>query len=54
MDGKKKGVSPPLDTLSVPPGAHEVEIRNTTFPPYTQSIQAKADDEIKITHKFAN
>lgn len=54
LDGKKQGVSPPLDVLHVTPGMHSVEIRNTTFPPYTLSIQVKAGEQMKIKHKFGN
>lgn len=53
LDGKQQGVSPPLDVLHVTPGKHEIEIRNTTFPPYTLSIAVKAGDQLKIKHKFA-
>lgn len=52
LDGKKQGVSPPLDELKVTPGNHDIEIRNTTFPPYIVSIQVKADEQMKIKHKF--
>jgi class 3 adenylate cyclase len=54
LDGKIQGVSPPLTELNVPQGKHKIEIRNTIFPSYTQSIQVKAGDRIKIRHKFAN
>lgn len=54
LDGRMQGVSPPLAELHVVPGRHEIEIRNTTFPPYTQSIHVKAGEQIKIKHKFAN
>lgn len=54
LDGKMQGVSPPLTELNVPQGQHKIEIRNTIFPSYTQSIQVKAGDRIKIRHKFDN
>ena len=54
LDGRMQGVSPPLAELQVVPGKHEIEIRNTTFPVYTQSIHVKAGEKIKIKHKFAN
>lgn len=53
LDGKQQGVSPPLDVLHVTPGKHEIEIRNTTFPPYTLSVVVKAGEQLKIKHKFA-
>lgn len=54
LDGRMQGVSPPLAELQVAPGKHEIEIRNTTFPAYTQSIHVKAGEKIKIKHKFSN
>jgi len=54
LDGRMRGVSPPLVELHMAPGKHRIEIRNTTFPAYTQSIEIKAGEKIKIRHKFAN
>ena len=54
LDGRMQGVSPPLTELQVTPGKHEIEIRNMTFPAYVQSIQVKADEKVKIKHKFTN
>jgi len=54
LDGRMIGVSPPLAELQVAPGKHEIEIRNTTFPPYTRIIQIKANEKMKIQHKFEN
>ena len=54
LDGRMRGVSPPLVELQMAPGKHKIEIRNTTFPAYTQSIEIKAGEKIKIRHKFAN
>ncbi len=54
LDGRMIGVSPPLAELQVAPGKHEIEIRNTTFPPYTRIIQIKANEQMKIKHKFEN
>lgn len=54
LDGRMKGVSPPLAELHVTPGKHQIEIRNTTFQVYRQTIRVKAGEKIKIKHKFAN
>ena len=54
LDGRMQGVSPPLTELHVTAGKHAIEIRNTTFPAYTQNIQVNAGEQIKIKHKFAN
>lgn len=52
LDGNKQGVSPPMDDLRVSAGKHIIEIRNTTFPPYTLSIDVKDGEKLKIKHKF--
>lgn len=52
VDGQMKGVSPPLKSLSLAPGKHKIEIRNTTFPSHTVEIDDSAKDKIKIQHKF--
>jgi hypothetical protein len=54
LDGRMQGVSPPLLELQVVAGKHEIKIRNTTFPPYTQVIRVKSGQKIKIKHTFAN
>jgi hypothetical protein len=53
VDGRLQGVSPPLRILDVPPGRHTIEVRNTTFPPYTEVIDLKADDKVRVRHRFA-
>jgi hypothetical protein len=52
VDGNKKGVSPPMNNLQVAPGKHQIEIRNTHFPPYKQSADLKPGEQLKIRHKF--
>jgi len=54
LDGRMQGVSPPLLELQVAPGKHEIEIRNSNFPVFRQTIQAKVGEKIKINHTFAN
>jgi PEGA domain/Adenylate and Guanylate cyclase catalytic domain len=54
LDGRMQGVSPPLLELQVLAGKHEIKIRNTTFPAYTQIIKVKSGEKIKIKHTFAN
>jgi serine/threonine-protein kinase len=52
VDGKNRGISPPLRVLEVPAGAHTVEIRNSTFPPHVASIEVKAGEAVRIQHRF--
>ena len=52
VDGKKKGVAPPLNIVQLAPGTHVIEIRNTSFPPYQQNVDLKPGEQLKIRHKF--
>lgn len=52
VDGKHRGVSPPLRAVDLPPGSHTVEIRNSTFPAHVQSVQVKAGEAVRIRHRF--
>jgi class 3 adenylate cyclase len=52
LNGKKSGVSPPLKTLTLPPGKHMIEVRNTSFPPYTQTVTGGGGKSIQIQHTF--
>ncbi len=52
VDGRKAGVSPPLREIEVKPGKRHIEIRNTTFPPYVETIDVAPGSRIKIRHKF--
>ena len=52
VDGKERGVSPPLRQIEVPLGPHTVEIRNTTFPSHVAKVEVKAGESIRIKHRF--
>jgi len=52
IDGRSRGVSPPLREFEIPPGPHTIEIRNATFQPHLQSITVKAGETTKIRHRF--
>jgi serine/threonine-protein kinase len=52
VDGRKRGLSPPLTELRLAPGSHVVEIRNSTFAPYRETIDVTADGSVRIKHKF--
>ncbi|MES2352853.1 MAG: hypothetical protein V4568_00390 [Pseudomonadota bacterium] len=52
VDGKHRGVSPPLTELMLSPGEHQVEIRNTDLPPYQAQIRVHRDHPFRIKHKF--
>ena len=52
VDGKKKGVSPPLKSVMLAPGSHVIEIQNTTFPKFVKSLTLKPGDKPIIEQKF--
>jgi class 3 adenylate cyclase len=52
VDGKSRGVSPPLRVLELPAGAHTVEIRNSTFPAHVEHVQVKSGEAVRIRHRF--
>jgi class 3 adenylate cyclase len=52
VDGKSRGVSPPLRTLDIPAGSHTIEIRNSTFPSHVEKLNVKAGEAIRIRHRF--
>lgn len=52
VNGKRRGVSPPLRTIEVQPGAHTIEVRNTSFPTYTQRVEVRSGQPVRIRHHF--
>jgi hypothetical protein len=52
VDGKSRGVSPPLRELEIPAGPHTIELRNTTFPAFKQRVEVKAGEAVRIRHRF--
>jgi hypothetical protein len=52
IDGNRVGVSPPVNEVEVAPGKRRIEVRNGSFPVYTQVVELKADQKIRIKHKF--
>jgi serine/threonine-protein kinase len=52
VDGNLVGVSPPVNKIDLMPGRRTIEIRNGAFPAFTEQIELKAGQTIKIRHKF--
>jgi class 3 adenylate cyclase len=52
VDGKSRGVSPPLRTIELPPGVHVVEVRNIAFPSFAQRIEVRSGEAIRFRHQF--
>jgi class 3 adenylate cyclase len=52
VDGQKRGISPPLKSLSLTPGMHTVEVRNSSLPVHREKIDVKPGAQINIKHTF--
>jgi class 3 adenylate cyclase len=52
VNGKNRGVSPPLRSVELPPGTHTIEVRNTSFPTHSQRVEVRAGEPIRIRHRF--
>jgi hypothetical protein len=52
VNGKSRGVVPPMKSLKLDPGKYKIEIKNTTFPMHTENLELKARDEVTVRHRF--
>jgi len=52
IDGKSRGLSPPLRVVDLPAGEHTIEIRNSTFPAHVAKVEVKPGEAVKIQHRF--
>lgn len=52
VNGKSRGVTPPMKSLKLEPGKYRIEVRNTTFPAHSETLELKARDEVTVRHKF--
>jgi len=52
VDGTSRGVSPPLNRLTLAPGAYSIEIRNSAGPTYSARIEVKAGQTLTLQHRF--
>lgn len=52
VDGVRRGVTPPMMTLALPPGARVVELRNPAAEPVVRRVDAKAGQTIDLAHRF--
>ena len=53
VDGKERGVSPPLKKLTLTAGVHMVKIANPGFPDHISRIVVKKGAPGTIAHDFA-
>ena len=52
VDGNRIGVSPPVNEVEVTPGKRKIEIKNSSFPVFTQIVDVKVNQKVRIKHKF--
>ena len=52
VNGKSRGVTPPIKSLKLEPGKYKIEVRNSTFAPHVESLDLKTRDEVTVRHKF--
>jgi serine/threonine protein kinase len=52
VDGRRLGVTPPLRQLFLPPGFHEIILRNGDSPDVQKKIDVKAGQSVRIRHQF--
>ncbi len=52
VDGKRVGISPPTSQITVEPGVHQLEIRNGSFPVFSESVTVSAGETRTIKHRF--
>ena len=52
VNGKLRGVYPPLKPIQLAPGKYKIEVKNTTFPAHVVNVDLKARDEVTVRHKF--
>ncbi len=52
VDGSKRGISPPLKSLSLTPGKHRIEVRNGEFVPYKETIDVKSGGDVTVQYVF--
>jgi class 3 adenylate cyclase len=52
VNGKSRGVVPPMKSLKLEPGKYRIEVKNTTFPTHVENLDLKARDEVTVRHKF--
>ncbi|TFW10487.1 PEGA domain-containing protein [Oxalobacteraceae bacterium OM1] len=52
VDGGKRGISPPVKSLSLPPGKHRIEVRNGDFAPYKETVEVRSGAEATVHYVF--
>jgi hypothetical protein len=54
VDGRERGVSPPMKRLVLPAGKHKIRIVNPSFPEYSVTVDSGKNKSGTIEHDFAH
>jgi len=52
INGERRGVSPPLTKVQLPPGSYAIEVRNGDALPFKATIEVKAGKSQTLRHRF--
>jgi serine/threonine protein kinase len=52
VNGARKGTTPPLAQLQLPPGRHTIELRNGQRQPYVTEVDVEPGRPLRISHLF--
>jgi hypothetical protein len=52
VDGKSLGMSPPLQSIDLPAGAHVVRFQYATYQPHTERVELRAGESRRLVHRF--
>ena len=48
------GTTPPLTSLTLPAGVHQITVRNADFTPFNATVQVSADRPVTVRHRFGS
>jgi hypothetical protein len=52
VDGRPRGLSPPLKVLQLAEGPHRIEVRNPAGAALTRDVKVSAGGRVEISHTF--
>jgi hypothetical protein len=52
IDGDHYGTTPPITTLELAPGMHQIEVRSGSRKPYVTYMTVQPGEERRIRHDF--
>jgi hypothetical protein len=52
VNGKSRGLTPPVKNLKLPPGTYKIEIRNTKFPARVETVRINSRETVTVRHEF--